>query len=392
MNWMACDAIKAEKEAAVPTAVPISRVASEDYEGRLAAIADRLASLGARYDAAPLYPVESIRALVDADLHRTFAPAESGGARFANTRAENFALFNVLRAVGRADLSLGRLFEGHVNALKLIDWYGTTEQKRRLGRDLRTGKLFGVWATELSPGVFLEADAQAWRLEGQKSFATGAGSLDYAIVTARSPAGERQLVIVPSNDPERADLSGWRVRGMRATISGTYELSGLSPSVDDMLGGAGDYDREPRFTAGAWRFTAVQLGGAEGLLIEVRAAMSEVARNDPLQRAKFADAVAAMRTAYLWVREAALRAADDDKDAPAFVRMTRGVVERTALDVMELAARIVGTRSAFDGLRIDKIVRDLSLYLRQAGPDFAKDQAALAWLDHDAWGEGDRLW
>ena len=72
--------------------------------------------------------------------------------------------------------------------------------------------------------------------------------------------------------------------------------------------------------------------------------------------------------------------------------MTRGVVERSALDVMELSARIVGTRSAFDGQRIDKIIRDLSLYLRQAGPDYARDQAAIAWLDHDVWGEDDRLW
>ncbi|MEE2850895.1 MAG: acyl-CoA dehydrogenase, partial [Pseudomonadota bacterium] len=36
--------------------------------------------------------------------------------------------------------------------------------------------------------------------------------------------------------------------------------------------------------------------------------------------------------------------------------------------------------------------RDLSLYLRQAGPDYAKDQAAKTWLDHDLWGEGDALW
>jgi len=59
---------------------------------------------------------------------------------------------------------------------------------------------------------------------------------------------------------------------------------------------------------------------------------------------------------------------------------------------MEAAARIVGTRSAFDGERIDKIVRDLSLYLRQGGPDYARDQAAQAWLDHDCWTEDDRLW
>jgi alkylation response protein AidB-like acyl-CoA dehydrogenase len=179
---------------------------------------------------------------------------------------------------------------------------------------------------------------------------------------------------------------------MRASVSGCYDVTGLEPDPAALLGGPGDYDRDPRFTTGAWRFTAVQLGGIEALLTETRTAMSQTAREDPLQRAKFAHSVAATRTAYLWVRECALRAARNDPDGPAFARMTRGIVERAALDVMELAARIVGTRSAMDGQRIDKIIRDLSLYLRQAGPDYARDQAAIAWLERDAWGDGDGLW
>jgi alkylation response protein AidB-like acyl-CoA dehydrogenase len=229
-------------------------------------------------------------------------------------------------------------------------------------------------------------------LEGAKSFATGAGGLTHAIITVQPEAGPRQLVIADANDPVRTDLSEWRVRGMRATGSGRYDLSGMTIASDALLGAPGDYDRDPDFTTGAWRFTAVQLGGIEALLAETCKAMTPSAREDPLQRAKFADAVAATRTAFLWVRECASRAAGCDEDGPAFARMTRGVVERAALDVMELASRIVGTRSALDGQRIDKITRDLGLYLRQAGPDYAKDQAAIAWLDHDAWGDGDRLW
>jgi hypothetical protein len=72
--------------------------------------------------------------------------------------------------------------------------------------------------------------------------------------------------------------------------------------------------------------------------------------------------------------------------------MTRGVVEDAGFIVMEAAARILGTQSALDGQRADKIVRDLSLYLRQAGPDHARDEAAKALLDHDIWVEGERLW
>ncbi|MDO9384525.1 MAG: acyl-CoA dehydrogenase family protein [Hyphomicrobiaceae bacterium] len=359
---------------------------------RLAAIAEKLAALGARYDAVPMFPADSVKLLVGAGLHKTFAPLASGGDAFETPRAQNAALLDTLRVVGRADLSVGRIFEGHVNALKLFDWYGTPAQKHRLARDLRDGKMFGVWATEQPPGVTIQTNGAGWALSGKKSFATGAGSLDYAIITAKPEGAERRMVIAQAGEARRADLSGWRVRGMRATVSGSYDFSGLRLEQADLLGEPGQYDREPRFTAGAWRFTAVQLGGIEALLTETRAAMSDAARADVLHRAKFGAAVVATRTAYLWVREAAQRAADEDDNAIAFSQMTRGVVERAALDVMELAARIVGTRSAFEGQRIDKIIRDLSLYLRQAGPDYARDQAAQAWLDHDAWGAGDALW
>jgi alkylation response protein AidB-like acyl-CoA dehydrogenase len=357
---------------------------------RATAIAPRIAALGARYDAAPVFPVESMRCLVAAGLHRSFAPAESGGDFWGDLTAQHRSMMTVLRIIGRADLSVGRLYEGHVNALALFDWFGSADQKAILGRELDHGAFYGVWATEPAPGV--KIDQPEARLNGCKSFATGAGGLSHAVITAQPEKGERRLVVVPADDPARTDLSQWRVRGMRATGSGFYDVTGIGVDKASCLGRPGDYDREPQFTTGAWRFTAVQLGGIEALLTETRSAMSETARADPLQRAKFADAVAATRTAYLWVRECAQRAAQHDRDGPAFARLTRGVVERAGLDVMEFAARIIGTRSAMEGQRIDKIIRDLSLYLRQGGPDYARDQAALAWLDHDAWGAEDALW
>jgi alkylation response protein AidB-like acyl-CoA dehydrogenase len=353
---------------------------------------DDLSWFGAGYDAQPAFPARSLKALADRNLHRRFAPIRAGGERFADERSQNLALMDVLRTVGRGDLSVGRLFEGHVNALKLFDWYGSDRQIERLRGELEAGRFYGVWATEPAPGVLLTQDVGRLRLSGKKAFASGAGGLDFALITARSATADRRLVIVAANDPARADLSGWRVRGMRASQSGTYDLSGVEPCSDDLLGEPGVYDREPRFTSGAWRFTAVQLGGIEALLIELRAMMNEAKTSDPLQRAKFAEAVVASRTAFLWVREAAVRAGEGDPDAIAFSQMTRGVVERAALDVMELVARIIGTRSAFDDQRIDKIIRDLSLYLRQAGPDHARDVAAVAWLDHDVWGGDERLW
>lgn len=357
----------------------------------MASLTERLAELGARHDAAPSFPAASLRLLADAGLHRRFAPAAAGGEVWTDPLARHHAMRDALRFVGRADLSLGRLYEGHVNALALFGWYASDRQIAWLGHHLDRGAWFGVWATEASPGVRLTS-GDAPRLQGAKVFASGAGGLAYAIVTAAPEAGERRLVVVPADLQDRTDGSRWRVRGMRSSVSGRYDLTDLPVSPDALLGEAGDYDREPRFTAGAWRFCAVQLGGIEALLIETRAAMSDAARADPIQRARFADAVAATRTAGFWVGEAASRACEDHPDAVAIARMTRGMVERAGLDVMEAAARLLGTRSAFDGERVDRIIRDLSLYLRQGGPDYARDQAAQAWLDRDCWHEGDRLW
>lgn len=355
-------------------------------------IADNLAQLGARYDAAPVYPADSIALIVRAGLHRTFAPVASGGQIFGGDDQRHLAMLDILRILGRADLSVGRLYEGHVNAMLLFGWYGSPEQLHALRHALAAGAIYGVWATEPPPGVALVETESGLVLEGAKSFATGAGGNAHAVITARRAGGETQLVIVRADVAERTDLSQWRVRGMRATGSGSYSLDGMAVSADDCLGQAGVYHRDPWFTAGAWRFAAVQLGGIEGLLSETRTAMRPSVRADPVQRARFADAVAAARTAYLWVRECALRAASEDADGPSFAQMTRGIVERAGLDVMEAAARITGTYSALDGTRIDKISRDLSLYLRQAGPDHARDRAAQAWLDRDPWGPADRLW
>jgi hypothetical protein len=67
--------------------------------------------------------------------------------------------------------------------------------------------------------------------------------------------------------------------------------------------------------------------------------------------------------------------------------MNRGVVEEAALSVMEAVERGVGTRAFFTGNPIDRVMRDLRLYLRQPAPDRALDEAAKSWLEADCWSD-----
>jgi len=299
-------------------------------------------------------------------------------------------LLDVLRLIGRVDLSLGRLYEGHVNGLQLVSTYGSEDQRAEMRRVSEAGALFGVWATEPVPGLSITPSADgAWRLEGRKSFATGAGHVDRALVTALRADGTKQLVNVDlTNEKHRADTSGWRVRGMQGTISGLFDFSGITVGSDSLIGAPDDYQTEPRFSAGAWRFTAVQLGAVEGLARHLREHLVATGKGgDPIQRARFASCVAGARSAGEWVRRAAQLAEAQSDDAVPFVLMTRGIVEEAGLAMMDAAARSVGTASFFTGNPIDRITRDLGLYLRQPVPDQARDRAAAAWLEADCWGE-----
>jgi alkylation response protein AidB-like acyl-CoA dehydrogenase len=369
-------------------ASPQSPRSAGGFLGDLAATLVRLADDFALADRDGVFPSGAVAALKRCGALSAFAPPSAGGIAFDDRAQYVETLFNSLRLVGRADLSLGRIFEGHVNGVKLIEWYGDAQQNALMAADLQLGGLFGVWATEPKPGVALVEGNGRTSLIGAKSFATGAGFVRRAIVTAGIAGGGRQMVMIRGDEKDRADASGWRVRGMRATQSGLYTVSNMAAPPTALLGQPGDYEREPRFTGGAWRFTAVQLGGIERVVTLLRDALrAGGADQDPVQRAQFGDAVAPARSAWLWVRKAASAVEALEPDAATIVLMTRGVVERAALDVMEIAQRGAGTRAFSADSALDRVLRDLGLYLRQAGPYQARDRAVQSWLERDPWGE-----
>lgn len=326
------------------------------------------------------FPKERLAALGRAGLLSSFSALDGS--------AETKRLLMALRLIGGADLSLGRIYEGHINASQLIHALGDETQRAVLAGDLQAGRIFGVWNTDAEDAVTIEEAASGWRVNGSKSFASGAGHIDRALITAKRIDGSRQLVMVDVGAaPGRADNSGWRVRGMRGTRSGLYDLTDMTIGAAALLGKPGDYECEPRFSAGAWRFAAVQLGAAEALLRHWRASLLSSGKSgDPVQRGRFGAAVAVTRSAALWVERGAILAEEGHGEAVPLVFMAKGVVEDAALQVMEGAARSVGTATFFESSRIDRITRDLGLYLRQPAPDAARDWAAIAWLERDCWG------
>jgi alkylation response protein AidB-like acyl-CoA dehydrogenase len=311
-------------------------------------------------------------------------PEAHGGAGLSEGDRQ-IELFNVLRMIGAGDLSVARLIEGHFNAIALVVRYGTAAQVSSFASSVADGALSGVWGADDAAGLKIHGENGA-RLSGRKILASGAGTVMRPVVTAK--AGEDQVMCLLDLRADHAvDLSGWTAQGMRSTATGAIDLTGIPVGPAEIIGGAGDFMRQPHFSGGAWRFCAAHLGAMEKLVELFRDHLISRGRgDDPYQLQRVAQCVAAATTARFWIEEAARRLGPDDHDPAAvvaFVNLTRMVTERAALDIMEAVQRGVGLVSFIRPNPIERICRDLSTYLRQPVPDLAMSDAARAWLASD---------
>ncbi len=90
----------------------------------LPAIARRAASL----DAEAAFPAEDIDGLRSIGLPMAPVPRHHGGQGLGTEPGGCEAAFDTLRLLGRANLSVARLFEAHVNVVRLVVRFGTPEQ------------------------------------------------------------------------------------------------------------------------------------------------------------------------------------------------------------------------------------------------------------------------
>jgi alkylation response protein AidB-like acyl-CoA dehydrogenase len=305
------------------------------------------------------------------------ARTDAAGVPRAGRRAE----IDALRAAGRLDASLGRIYEGHLNGAQLVARCGTPSQRMRLEADLDARKLFGVWNTQDGEPVRIAPAAGRFVLSGSKTWASGAGSIARAVITALTADGTLQMCLVPMDRVRTSiDRSEWRPLGMEGSDSFRVSFDGVEVERDDLLGAPDDYARQPWFYGGALRFLAVHAGVVERLQTETARYLLERGRErDPFQQIRAAQMKIAVATCGHWLSAGIGVWETFDADASAgnaeavidTVDMARAVIERAALDVSELAIRSVGARGLLEPLPFARLVRDLQMYLRQPAPDAA---------------------
>ena len=346
--------------------------AADALRPHFAAIEARAAAL----DATAAFPSEDIALLRSLGLPAIPLPAALGGHGAGTTPEGAAEIFELLRLLGRANMSLGRLFEAHVNVARLVLQYGTPVQHRAFASACHAGALYGLWVTDPPNQVLTRA---AGHLVGVKGPGSGAGHLRHALVTVTEQAVTR-MALIELTGAEPIDPIGTRLHGMRASANGTIHLDGTPLPDTAFIGADGDYLREPTLSTGAWRAMAVALGGLDALVDSVRVQLRRRSHAAaPLQQARFGEMLIAQETARLWTREAGQCAEHGTAAIPdqvATVNLARIAVESACLDAMRHAQRALGLAAFVQPNPVERLLRDLATYLRQPAPDDVLTEAA----------------
>lgn len=271
---------------------------------------------------------------------------------------------------GRRSLSLARLAEAHWDAIAILN---------EAGHQVVPNLIYGVWAAEV-PGRSLHLSGET--LSGKKSFCSGAGLIDRALVTVGDP--EHRLIDIDLRQSNlEFDCSEWQTRAFSETNTCTVSFNAIKISERDFVGPADFYLGRPGFWHGACGPASCWAGGAAGLVDWA----AKQTRSDPHTLAHFG----AMRSS-LWALETLLDAAGAEIDqSPADATAARiralrvrHLVEVHATDILRRFARAYGPHPlAFDE-RISTRYQELDLYLRQSHAE--RDLHALGELDRSLGG------
>lgn len=338
-----------------------------------------MANQAAESDIEGDFPVGSFAALAKAGLLGVTLPNQP----LDGSRAKTPGLLQLLKCIGGANLAVGRVYEGHINALHLTHLFASDAQKKSWFADAQNHRLFSVWNTQANDGVRIHAVGNGrYVLKGCKTFCSGAGWINRPLVTGELMDGQTargwQMCILPIErvQPIPQDDSFWKPLGMRASASFKMDFTGVELTEDDLLGQPGDYYRQPYFSGGAIRFAAVQLGGAESLFEHTRQFLRDLNRTgDPFQKARLAEMAWLVESGNQWINTASSKADQwflekaDPAKTVAYANMTRTAIEVICTRMMQLTEQAVGARGLLRPLPFERIIRDLSLYLRQPAPD-----------------------
>jgi alkylation response protein AidB-like acyl-CoA dehydrogenase len=337
------------------------------------AVVAQISKSAAGRDADPSFPHRPFKALSKAGLLALPVPDPPG----SRVRRASFGEeWRILRAVARADGSVGRIFDGHLNAVERVSVLAPEPLRTRELEAVASGELLlGVWGADPIPGEgpparIVETESGPV-LEGVKTFCSGSTGLDRALVAVRgadeTPGPPLLAYVDLRGGGFEADRTWFRGSGVRSSESHRVVFSGAT--VFAVLGEPGELVREPFFSRDAVR-TAVTWAGIADLAVdtalELLAAKSADREPDEIVSLAAGEMLAAQKTMDLWLEHAAWEAdADRERSLADFSTELRAAVAACCRKILDEAAHACGSHPFATAGPLDRARRDLELFLLQ---------------------------
>jgi alkylation response protein AidB-like acyl-CoA dehydrogenase len=354
---------------------------------------NKFAARAAAYDREVVFPKEDFNDLAEAGLLGAAIPQEYGGLGLGPYRGDVFTLWLITKEIAKADLSLARCWEGHMNSLVLLDGMGTDAQKEHwFNGVVQRGETWVAWSGEPQARSFSQKSAfgttttrvrGGYIVDGSKAFATSSGGARWAIllVSTAGPGGARhnegpvesQLLLACdlSHPSISIDPSWWDPIGMRATVSHVVRFNKMFIPEANLIGRPGQYLADGWQTCFIPHYAATFLGAAEAayeyMLSYVLAQKKE---SDPYVQHHVAQSSINVETGLLWLRHVArMWETGRHPEAQAAGARARHIIEHLAEDTVKRAIRACGARSLNRPSSLERIYRDLSFYVRHDNDD-----------------------
>ena len=277
----------------------------------------------------------------------------------------------LVRTVARADGSVGRIFDGHLNGVERLAVQAPAALRDRELAAVRAGRLrVGVWGSDprRSEGVpaAIAGAATGEVLTGVKTFCSGAGGLDRALILARDPDAPAPVAVwIDLTDAATVavDEQWFRGAGMRASVSHRVVFDGTP--VLARFGGPGALTQQPWFGRDALRTAASWAGMADSAIDGALDELADRPDGGALEELAAGRMLAAQETITAWLQRAARAMDDAAPDLPAVALHARVAIAAACDTILSDAAWACGSHPFATGGRLDRARRDLELFLLQ---------------------------
>ncbi|WP_082938299.1 acyl-CoA dehydrogenase family protein [Mitsuaria sp. 7] len=318
--------------------------------------------------------------------------------------------FEVVRRIARVDSALAHVLAFHHLQLYGVSLYGGPAATAHGARHLReTAEQRLFWGNALNPAdtrLTAVRDGAGWRLEGVKSFCSGALGSDRLTVSATTAEGGFLIGIVPTRRDGVRVEQDWDAFGQRQTDSGTVRFDAVRLDDDELLQVPGQ-SPTPRATLRSQIaqlvMTHLYLGIGEGAFDEARRYTATRARawsasgvdravDDPLVQHRYGDLWLKVRAAQAVSAEAVerLRRALDRGDA--LTAQERGEVavagaeakvlaHRAGVEVASQLFELTGARSTSAEFGLDRFWRNARVHTLHDPVDYKLRDLGRFFLD-----------